>query len=95
MKEDKSRRIDPQKEIFYYDYSNDGEIGNGRGLMYSVDSFAYVDSNNFLHNLYGRACNFFDNEYWIDGKQYSKKEWFIKKEEILLQIHREEILNQL
>ena len=95
MKEHKSRRIDPQKEIFYYDYPNNGEIRNGRGLMYSVDSFAYVNSNNFLHNLNGRACNFFGNEYWIDGKQYNKEEWLIEREKCLLQIHREEILNQL
>ena len=58
----------------------------------------YVDSNNFLHNLNGFAWVGIRGqvkEYYIHGKKYVYKDWLIKREELLLEQHRLEILNEI
>ena len=54
----------------------------------------YVDSNNYLHNLHGRAMTI-DDVHYIHGRYYNKKEWLIEREVLLLEDNREEILNQI
>ena len=56
----------------------------------------YVDSNNFIHNLYNPATRRYgDDFYYIHGTHLSKNEWLEEREKYLLEIHREEILNQI
>ena len=58
------------------------------------DNSIYVDSNNYLHNLHGRAMTI-DDVHYIHGRYYNKKEWLIEREVLLLEDNREEILNQI
>ena len=44
-----------------------------RDFKGSGDVVAYVDSNNFLHNLNGFAWIGVMEEYWLHGKHYIKK----------------------
>ena len=92
MKKHDSRLLE-DKEIFY-EVLKSGEIYNS--IKGRNDFIYYVDSNNFLHNLNGYAWeDSLYSYYFIHGKQYSKKQWLIKREELLLEQHRKEILNQI
>ena len=56
----------------------------------------YVDSKNLLHCLNGPAwIDKYCKYYFIHGKLYSKKQWLIKREELLLEQHRLDILEEL
>ena len=58
----------------------------------------YVDYNGFLHNLNGPVgyVSEFDYPYIIHGKiYYSKKDFLEERERLLLEEHREEILNEI
>ena len=87
MKEHESRMLKVGES--YKFINGAGNIKENESNRYRV---LFVDSNNFLHSLDG-LCN--GIQYRIHGKFYNYKEWLFKREELLLQIHREEILNQL
>ena len=77
----------------YKCYYSDGDIIIKEVIFGEI---VYVDSNNFQHNLNGYAWKIFTERYYIHGvTYYNKRDWLNKKEEILLQIHREEMLNDI
>ena len=96
MKEYESVKLKENKRFLYFSNGIDKNgdiIGFTGGINYDV---AYVDYKNRLHNLSDFAWSLSGNiEYWIHGKKYNYKDWLNKKEEILLQIHREEMLNDI
>ena len=82
MKEHESRRIKPGERYKFY---NDVYKKIDSGLYDFSDKYKdYVDSNNFLHNLEGKAWYGGIMEYWIHGKNYEKKEWEIERNRLLM-----------
>ena len=95
MKKHESRKTSAEEldilREYYKLYNSFGDL-----IETCIGDVIYVDSNNFLHNLDGVAWFWGGGKrYYIHGRQYSKEEWLIKREELLLEIHREEMLNQI
>ena len=72
-----------------------GEMIYGRTsvIRYKVEKndIIYVDSNNYLHNLYGEAWFY----YYIHGEKIELKDWLQKREFLLLEQHRLDILEEM
>ena len=86
MKEHDCRILNEDEE--YYSFYGNGIIYHGTMYGRGLHLVVYVDSNNFLHNLNGFA---WDNKkftkfssYSIHGKEYSKEQWDIERNRLLI-----------
>ena len=94
MKKHDSRLLEIHET--YYEYMINGDVFDN--VKYDNSKFTqYIDSNNFLHNLNGYAWigTFNNGLYYIHGRGLTKKDWLEEREELLLDEHRKEILNEI
>ena len=83
MKEDECRKLDEYEFFYYYNFKS---IKKRILIAYDI---AYVDSNQFLHNLDDYAFHEYNGQihigyYFIHGKQYKKQDWELELNSILM-----------
>ena len=95
MKKHESRELEPYEEYKIID-NKTNKIKTKFKNKNTVKG--YVDSNNFAHNLNASAWVYEEvvwGKFYIHGKYYEKEDWLKEREILLLEEHRENILNQL
>ena len=85
MKEHEYRALIKRSEDFYWFGFNGNFCYNTLDELGVEGVGCYVDSNNYLHNLNGPAWCFSGMlDYHIHGKQYTKEEWDIERNRLLM-----------
>ena len=67
-------------------YKNHNIYSNNYGPRFLSSRYKTYDIDGKLHNTLGPAVvcfsNYILNEYWLNGKQYSHKEWLLEIDRI-------------
>ena len=81
MSNEVSRLLERDERFYYYDFYGKIKTNTNYYRNLGFVDRIYVDSNNFLHNLEGLSS--FES-YYIHGKRYTKKEYDIERNRILM-----------
>ena len=97
MKEHESRLLLENETYFKFQDGKFMEFTYNYNINFVPTIF--VDSNNFVHNIEGENYtdknNIISGFYYIHGIEFTKEDWLEKRNEILLEQHRKEILEEI